>query len=72
MKQSAKRAANTAQHSLARRDFLKKAAVAGVAIGASRAAVGAPNDDTHPTETSPAHGYRETAHVRRYYRLARF
>ncbi|MDD9822845.1 MAG: twin-arginine translocation signal domain-containing protein [Gammaproteobacteria bacterium] len=57
-----------------RRAFLKGAAVAGVAgvTGATAgvAAADLPAADKTPAETGD--GYRETAHIRAYYRAARF
>ncbi len=54
-----------------RRDFLKFASV-GAASGAAAAALGtsAPAEAAVPSET--AAGYRETAHVKQAYDLARF
>ena len=56
-----------------RRAFLKGAAVAGVALGAASTRSLADQD---PAAATPAEtenrGYRETTHVREYYRLARF
>ena len=59
-----------------RRAFLKGAAAAGVA-GVTGAAAGVAAADLPAAEstTAPAeadHGYRETAHIRAYYRAARF
>ena len=61
-----------------RREFLKRAAVAGgaVAVAAGAKAAGAAEGRTasRPVpETAPeSRGYRMTSHVERYYRLARF
>ena len=54
-----------------RRDFLKFASV-GAASGAAAAALGSPTaaEAAQPSET--AAGYRETAHVKQAYDLARF
>jgi len=60
-----------------RRGFLKTAVIAGGAAAATGAVVTSnakeTTESTEPvvTETESA-GYRETAHVREYYRLARF
>ena len=56
-----------------RREFLKKTAVAGVAVGSgavtSQSLAASPDESTQQTEPK---GYRETAHINEYYRLARF
>lgn len=56
-----------------RRAFLKGAAVAGVAGAAGVAAAGA-LPEAAPTAESESgdRNYRETAHIRAYYRAARF
>ena len=61
-----------------RREFLKKAAVAGGAVTVA-AAAGATAASTEGPATAPAvetvpesRGYRMTDHIERYYRLARF
>jgi nitrous oxide reductase len=63
---------STTKH-VPRRSFLKGAAVAGTAVGAgavtSRTLAEATVDDAEPAQSS---GYRETEHIRKYYRLARF
>ncbi|MGI9434394.1 MAG: twin-arginine translocation signal domain-containing protein [Geminicoccaceae bacterium] len=53
-----------------RRDFLKLASV-GAVTGAAAAAIGAPPADAK-VESETAAGYRETAHVKQVYDLARF
>ena len=56
-----------------RREFLKKTAVAGAAIGSgavSSKALAATSDEM-PQKTEQK-GYRETDHIKEYYRLARF
>lgn len=67
MKQSDKQPTQTAD----RRSFLKLAG-AGAVTGA--VAVAADTANAAPVEAKPedAAGYRETAHVKRYYDLARF
>lgn len=58
---------------LGRRSFLKGAALTGAAVGSGAATTGAMADDSQPGVEPPAReGYRETDHVRDYYRLARF
>lgn len=55
-----------------RRDFLKLAGLGGIAAGA--AAAGAPHEAkaAAPNGAKRAAGYRATAHVRKYYDLAKF
>lgn len=53
-----------------RRDFLRLASV-GAVSGAAAAAVGAPAAEAK-VESETAAGYRETAHVKQAYDLARF
>ncbi len=53
-----------------RRDFLKLASV-GAVSGAAAAAIGAPPVEA-ATDSETAVGYRETAHVKQAYDLARF
>lgn len=56
---------------VARRDLLKLASLGGVAAGA--AAMTASRDAEAATDPSKnSSGYRETAHVRKYYELAKF
>ncbi len=59
---------------IGRRDFIKKAGLGAGAVGA--AAVGLSTKDSaaaEPTTVAPGGaGYRETAHVKKYYKLARF
>ena len=54
-----------------RRDFLKLAGT-GVAGGAAAAAAAAMAPAEAAVERDPKQGYRETAHVRKAYELARF
>jgi gas vesicle protein len=54
-----------------RRDFLKLASV-GAASGAAAAALGAPSSAEAEIASETAAGYRETAHVKQAYDLARF
>lgn len=64
---------STQTDSIPRRSFLKGAVVAGAAIGAG-AANGVAHAETAeeaPVKTR-SKGYRETGHIREYYRLARF
>lgn len=53
-----------------RRDFLKLASI-GAASGAAAAVVGSPEAEAK-VESETAAGYRETAHVKQAYDLARF
>ena len=54
-----------------RRDFLKLAGVG--AVAGSAAALGAPKMAEAAAADAPAgRGYRETEHVKKFYRLARF
>ena len=55
----------------ARRDFLKLALL-GAASGAGLAAAGASGAQAATEKDDASAGYRETAHVRKYYELARF
>ena len=59
-----------------RREFLKRAAVTGgtvtVAAAAGAAAAGEPAAAPAPRTVPESRGYRVTAHIDRYYRLARF
>ena len=61
-----------ANEPIRRRAFLKRAAVAGAALGAGAASTRTLAD----TVTEPAKpvnkGYRETDHIREYYKSARF
>ncbi len=68
-----------AQENPQRRAFLKGAAVAGVALGAGVAAGQAVADAGETADSAGASdqpvapkGYRETEHIRDYYRSARF
>ncbi|MDH3662539.1 MAG: twin-arginine translocation signal domain-containing protein [Alphaproteobacteria bacterium] len=54
-----------------RREFLKFASV-GAASGAAAAALGTPSPAEAETQSDTAAGYRETAHVKQAYELARF
>ena len=58
---------------LGRRDFFKKAGLGAGAVGA--AAVGLAASETkaaEPKSGADGRGYQETAHVKKYYELARF
>ena len=59
-----------------RRSFLKGAALSGVALGAGvaagRALGEAAPEPSAPVKPDGNKGYRETSHIREYYRLARF
>lgn len=56
-----------------RRSFLKGAAITGTAVGAgaltSQTLAEATVDDAKPEANA---GYRETEHIKKYYKLARF
>ena len=54
-----------------RRDFLKFASV-GAASGAAATALGTPSPAQAEVVSDTAAGYRETAHVKQAYDLARF
>ncbi len=62
------------KQAIGRRDFFKKAGLGAGAVGA--AAVGLSTKDSaaaEPTKAAPGKaGYSETAHVKKYYELARF
>lgn len=59
---------------IGRRDFIKKAGLGAGAVGA--AAVGLAADKSEAAEPAGSgaggRGYQETAHVKKYYELARF
>lgn len=63
----------TATDKIQRRAFLKGSAVTGAALGAgavtTEALAEAVNDQPEKVKNK---GYRETDHIRKYYRLARF
>lgn len=54
-----------------RRDFLKLACLGAVA-GAAAATAGAPKAEAKTAERPDGKGYRETAHVKKFYETARF
>lgn len=59
----------------ARRSFLKGAALAGATLGAGAAAartLGEAPQPATPADGGKRKGYRETEHIRAYYRSARF
>jgi len=62
------------QVAIGRRDFFKKAGLGAGAVGA--AAVGLSASDGKAAEATKSgaggRGYQETAHVKKYYELARF
>ena len=59
--------------SIARREFLKTAGIAGAAAGLAVAAgTGPAQADRAPQDAPKGLGYQETEHVRTYYELARF
>ena len=56
-----------------RRDFFKKAGLGVGAAGMAAAALSAKESKAEETASRPGGaGYRETAHVKKYYQLARF
>ncbi len=54
-----------------RRDFLRLAGL-GATAGAVAVATGASSEEAEAAEPGKSAGYRETAHVRQYYKLASF
>lgn len=54
-----------------RRDFLRLAGL-GATAGAVAAATGAGTGEAEAAEPSGSAGYRETTHVKQYYKLASF
>ena len=60
--------------SVGRRDFFRKAGLGAGAAGVAAAGLAASDSDAaEPAKTSPrSAGYRETAHVKKYYELSRF
>ncbi len=64
---------NVPQQKIKRRSFLKGTAVAGTAVGAgvltTQTLAESVVEQPAPAENK---GYRETEHIRKYYRLARF
>ncbi|MDA7990760.1 MAG: formate dehydrogenase [Gammaproteobacteria bacterium] len=62
----------SAHSSIRRRAFLQGAAGLAAGAGASRALAYAPDEEVPAKPAPQKRGYRETAHVREYYRLARF
>jgi hypothetical protein len=54
-----------------RRDFLRLAGL-GATAGAVAVATGASSEEAEAAESANSAGYRETAHVRQYYKLASF
>lgn len=64
---------NSKPQKFARREFIKRAA-GGAALGAGAVAgaVSLPSAADAPQPTQTRRGYRETPHIREYYKLARF
>lgn len=60
--------------SLGRRDFFRKAGLGAGAVGAAAVGLSAEQSKAEePVKSSPnSAGYRETAHVKKYYELSRF
>ncbi len=60
--------------SIGRRDFFRKAGLGAGAVSAAAAglAAGTARAAEPSAKTSEAAGYRETAHVKKYYELSRF
>jgi len=54
-----------------RRDFLRLAGL-GATAGAVAVTTGATTEEAEAAEPSKGAGYKETAHVRQYYKLASF
>ncbi|MGF1648998.1 MAG: formate dehydrogenase [Hyphomicrobiaceae bacterium] len=63
--------AKTTDTVTARRDFLKLAGASLVGTGAAVAASANALAGSQPAEAAPTGDYRESAHVKRYYELAR-
>jgi len=59
---------------IGRRDFFKKAGLGAGAVGAAAVGLAAGESEAaEPTDSgSGGRGYQETAHVKKYYELARF
>ena len=55
-----------------RRDFLKKLVGLGSLAGAATAVTGGKTPEAQAAEKPQGPGYRETAHVRKYYDTAKF
>lgn len=59
--------------SVGRRDFFKKAGFGAGAVGMAAVGLGAEESKaSDPAGTKDGAGYQETAHVKKYYELARF
>jgi len=60
--------------SIGRRDFFRKAGLGAGAVGAAAVGLSASKGEAaEPVQTAPGRaGYRETAHVKKYYELSRF
>ena len=59
--------------SVGRRDFFRKAGLGAGAVGAAAVGLSAEEGKAETTKpTSNSAGYRETAHVKKYYELSRF
>jgi len=54
-----------------RRDFLRLAGL-GATVGVAAVATGASVQDAEAAEPGAGAGYRETAHIKQYYKLASF
>ena len=58
---------------IGRRAFFKKAGLGAGAVGAAVGLAAGKSKAAEPTKAAPGSaGYRETAHVKKYYELARF
>jgi hypothetical protein len=59
--------------SVGRRDFFRKAGLGAGAVGAAAVGLSAEQVQAETAKTSPdSAGYRETAHVKKYYELCKF
>ncbi len=58
--------------SIGRRDFFRKAGLGAGAVGAAAVGLSATAAEAAPAKPSKGAGYQETAHVKKYYELARF
>ena len=61
------------ESSIGRRDYFRKAGLGAGAVGAAAVGLSAKDGKAETAEASPrGAGYRETAHVKKYYELSKF